>query len=102
MGYDWITCYYPLPDAQAQDIDFQTKSLNCQFDCYEVSREGRLLLPRYDNSNNLFGKADMLHHGIIQIYGEWNVDRNMWFCYNLEFVKGQLKSLYHTKPFWKE
>lgn len=102
MGYDWIKCYYHLPDIQAQDLDFQTKNLNCRFDCYEVSKEGRLLLPRYDDNNCEFGKADMLHHGTINIYGEWNIDRNMWFCYNLEFIKGQLKSIYSVKPFWKE
>lgn len=99
--YDWIKCDYLLPDPQSQDLDYQTKNLNCQFDYYEVSRDGRLLLPRYDDSNNLFGKADMMHHGTINIYGECSIDKNIWFCYNLEFVKGKLNKVYSVKPFWK-
>lgn len=44
MGlFDTVYCEYPLPDAGHQDLDFQTKDLDCLMETYTISRDGRLL-----------------------------------------------------------
>ena len=44
MGmYDNIKCKYPLPDAAAQGVDFQTKDLECTLAEYEITEDGRLI-----------------------------------------------------------
>jgi hypothetical protein len=44
MGlFDTIYCQYPLPDARHQDLDFQTKDLECLLDTYTITPDGRLL-----------------------------------------------------------
>ena len=45
MGlFNHVRCRYPLPDAEAQDLLFQTKSmLDLQLATYEVTPDGRLI-----------------------------------------------------------
>ena len=44
MGmFDNLRCEYPLPDAAAQNFDFQTQSLDCLLDDYVITKEGRLV-----------------------------------------------------------
>jgi hypothetical protein len=44
MGmFDTVTCEYPLPVAEHQDFEFQTKDLECLLDHYAITREGRLI-----------------------------------------------------------
>lgn len=45
MGlFDTIHCEYPLPDARHQDLEFQTKDLECLLSNYTITRDGRLVL----------------------------------------------------------
>ncbi len=50
MGlYDNVRCRYPLPDREAQDFQFQTKSTPAPYlDNYEITEDGRLLHEAYD------------------------------------------------------
>jgi hypothetical protein len=50
MGlFDNVHCRYPLPDAEAQDWEFQTKSTRAPYlDNYEITEDGRLLHEAYD------------------------------------------------------
>lgn len=52
MGmYDYITCKYKLPieiDSHHQDHWFQTKSLGCDLDYYEIREDGSLWQEDYD------------------------------------------------------
>lgn len=44
MGmFDTITCEYPLPVAEHQDLEFQTKDLENLLDHYAITHEGRLI-----------------------------------------------------------
>lgn len=44
MGmFDNIKCEYPLPEAEAQDLHFQTKDFDCQMENYTITKEGRLV-----------------------------------------------------------
>ncbi|MGH7489484.1 MAG: hypothetical protein ACREMY_28365, partial [bacterium] len=44
MGlFDTIHCEYPLPDPKHQDLEYQTKDLDCLMDCYTITNDGRLL-----------------------------------------------------------
>ena len=50
MGlYDNVRCRYRLPDPEAQDLEFQTKSIPAPYlNNYEITEDGRLLLQAYD------------------------------------------------------
>lgn len=46
---DRVRCRYPLPDPEAQDLEYQTKSMPMPYaDNYLVTPEGRLLCEDYD------------------------------------------------------
>src|SRR5437879_9395134 len=48
-AYDHVHCEYPLPDGEAQDLDYQTKSMPAPFsENYLVKRDGQLLHEEYD------------------------------------------------------
>ena len=50
MGlFNYVRCRYPLPDAEAQDLLFQTKSmLDLQLATYEVTPDGKLIQVAYN------------------------------------------------------
>lgn len=50
MGlFNHVRCRYPLPDPEAQDLEYQTKSMaDLRLDNYVVTPEGRLLHEDYD------------------------------------------------------
>jgi hypothetical protein len=40
MGlFDTVYTEYPLPDARHQDLEFQTKDIECCLDTYTITRE---------------------------------------------------------------
>jgi hypothetical protein len=41
--FDTITCEYPLPVAEHQNLEFQTKDLESLLDHYTITRDGRLV-----------------------------------------------------------
>jgi hypothetical protein len=50
MGlFDRVRCKYPLPDPEAQDLEYQTKSTFSPYlENYVITPEGRLLKEEYD------------------------------------------------------
>lgn len=50
MGvYDNVRCKYPLPDAEAQDLEYQTKSTFAPYlENYVITQDGRLLKEEYN------------------------------------------------------
>ncbi len=50
MGlYDDVRCKYPLPDPEAQDFEYQTKSTLAPYlENYIITPDGRLLKEEYD------------------------------------------------------
>jgi len=44
MGlFDTVKCKYPLPNPKHQDLEFQTKDLECLLGEYTITADGRLL-----------------------------------------------------------
>jgi hypothetical protein len=50
MGmFDRVRCKYPLPDPDAQDLEFQSKTTPAQWlDDYIITQDGRLLHEAYE------------------------------------------------------
>jgi hypothetical protein len=50
MGlFDNVRCKYPLPDPEAQDLEYQTKSTFAPYlESYIIAQDGRLLKEAYD------------------------------------------------------
>lgn len=47
--YDHVRCKYPLPDPEAQELEYQTKSTLAPYmDNYIIAGDGRLLHEEYD------------------------------------------------------
>ena len=96
MGmFDRIHCEYPLPDSDAQNLEFQTKDLDCSLTDYDITKEGRLVehhwdyeatpedeLPYKDSENELMRfvgsirrvegshrVVDTNYHGMLRFYG---------------------------------
>jgi hypothetical protein len=72
MGmFDTLYCDYPLPDAELQREDFQTKDLYCLMDTYRITNDGRL---KYEedsviNGGRLSIAAHYIEpHGILRFY----------------------------------
>jgi len=113
MGlFNYIRCGYPLPDAEAQDFEFQTKSLPEQaLDYYEITADGRLLHEAYEmrveeNSEAPLGfycHRENCHWEPDDFTGELEIHTSclrpdgtgLWFSYIFEFENGQVVGLQH-------
>ncbi len=103
MGmFDHVRCYYPLPDAEAQDAAFQTKDLACALDDYSITREGRLVLhaKRYESQEDEASPLGfrlvvvqewdecLLYHGDLRFYDRLEGE---WYEYVARFSAGKLQ-----------
>lgn len=77
MGmFDDLKCNYPLPNPKHQDLDFQTKSLECMMTQYLITEDGRLVwidryFPDHDDTDRKKLKTreiDRNYHGDIVFY----------------------------------
>lgn len=95
MGlFDTIHCEYPLPDARHQDLDFQTKNLECALDMYTITREGRLVR----RARHGWGAGAVLDrdvewplHGDIRIYTSVKTEEPPWVEYVVRFTHGRVE-----------
>src|ERR1700761_8929468 len=93
MGmFDYVKCEVPLPDGWVPHELLQTKDFDCEMVTHLITREGRLMLERidethivpkeerpYPNEDGLLGMCGMLRtvtslhdsnfHGIFNLYG---------------------------------
>ncbi len=68
MGlFDTVTCEYRLPTPAHQDLEFQTKDLECLLDHYVVTRDGRLIR-RGSELRGLERDVEWPFHGDLCIY----------------------------------
>jgi hypothetical protein len=69
MGmFDTVTCEYPLPNTAHQELEFQTKDLECLLDHYTITKAGRLLR-RFGALGELTGETiEWPYHGKLTIY----------------------------------
>lgn len=52
MGmFDDLTCKYPLPVEGANELDFQTKDMDCLLTKYELREDGTLWVETYDTED---------------------------------------------------
>jgi len=78
MGmFDTIICKYPLPGTQPELIkDFQTKSLDCTLDYYQITEDGNLIR----TSDSEYEKGNIDHFtGTINFYNS-NICSAGWGC----------------------
>ncbi len=96
MGmFDNLRCEYPLPDKEAQNEEFQTKTFNCFLDLYIITKDGDLIL--YSLKQN---PVKLLFHGDIIFYtsmGKSEKGDFKWFEYCARFSEGKLKWIKQNK-----
>lgn len=97
MGtFDWLRCEYPLPDAAAQDLDFQSKDTPAQdYANYIITADGRLIekdslvdLPPLPLGSPAWGvmrrqatvDVDANFNGDLSFYAEGDSDEWFEFC----------------------
>src|SRR5436305_2154048 len=89
MGlFDTIHCEYPLPDARHQDLDFQTKDLECFLDHYTITYDGRLVLQARRRGLGPDRDIEWPIHGDIRMYT--SVDK-AWIEYVVRFTHGRVE-----------
>lgn len=69
MGlFDTVKCEYPLPNSLHQDLEFQTKDLECLLDHYTITRDGRLVRHHRPGGRGPERDIEWPLHGDIRIY----------------------------------
>ena len=118
MGmFDELRCRYPLPVAGANELVFQTKSLDCALDCYEIDAYGGLRHQEYDLEDHsdptktglarLAGMATRVNQrwvpesltGEVRFYGttDGSWSGASWLEFSAYFVAGRLTELHQIK-----
>jgi len=97
MGlFDTVTCEYPIPNPVHQDLEFQTKDLECLLDHYVITRDGRLIR-RASEGRGLERDIEWPLHGDLRIYeldpekGEGLVE------YTVRFTHGRVEWIRRLK-----
>ncbi|MFL6235554.1 MAG: hypothetical protein ACJ76N_20630 [Thermoanaerobaculia bacterium] len=90
--FDTVHCEYPLPDARHQDLDFQTKNLECALFTYIITREGRLIRRAWSRSGEKQNPdVEWLLHGDIRIYTSVKTEEPSWIEYVVRFTHGRVE-----------
>src|SRR5262245_1886337 len=100
MGmFDTIRCEYPLPDPRHQDLEYQTKDLDCALFHYKITRVGQLV--RLAGRGQWGPDRDVVWplHGDIRIYTHEKSLEPPWVEYEVRFTHGSVEWI---RPFEKE
>ncbi|HEY2292624.1 MAG TPA: hypothetical protein VGM86_18135, partial [Thermoanaerobaculia bacterium] len=94
MGmFDTVHCKYPLPNSRHQDLEFQTKDLECLLGQYTITRGGRLVW--HARRGRWGGGPDRdiqwPLHGDIRIYTSVKTEDPSWVEYVVRFTHGQVE-----------
>lgn len=90
MGmFDEIRCLYPLPLAGANERKYQTKSMRCAMDEYEIREDGTLWLEVYETED----RSDPNAKGLMRCVGMLTRVNKRWvqesdFTGAIEFCTG--------------
>lgn len=101
MGlFDELLCAFPLPDPEAQDLVFQTKSLDACLEAFLITKEGRLHLVTKGGvwvngasateamaTIGATRQADDFHGDIYFYSGD---GKGSWYEYRARFTEGEL------------
>lgn len=93
MGmFDTIHCEYPLADARHQDLEFQTKDLECLLCHYTITRDGRLLLHAKGGKRGLDRDIEWPLHGDLRFYTSIkDSGESVWVEYGARFTHGRVE-----------
>ena len=100
MGlFDTIRCDFPLPDPRLQDVEFQTKSLECAMLRYTITADGRLLrhpggglFDEPPRSPTLEKDVELPIHGDIDMHEAWSpAPVKEWVEYTVRFTHGRVE-----------
>jgi len=91
MGlFDTIRCEYRLPNPAHQDLEFQTKDLECLLDDYIITIDGRLIRLA-SGLRRLTRDVEWPFHGDIRIYGEDPERKDELVEYTVRFTRGRVE-----------
>ena len=91
MGlFDTVRCEYPLPDARHQDLEFQTKDLECALGSYTITRGGRLIRHPWRGGRGPDRDIEWPIHGDLRIYTSLRdtSEDSEWVEYAVRFTHG--------------
>ena len=101
MGFfDYVYSFYPLPDTEAQNLEFQTKSFDRCLESFLITRDGRLhsIPSRKEFFNErpfeeevpelALDAEDTEYHGDVYFYTR--EEGGAWYEYVARFTEGQL------------
>src|SRR3954451_23376017 len=94
MGmFDTVYCEYPLPDARHQDLEFQTKNLECALFTFTITRDGRLVRRAWRGWRGDSPDSDVewLLHGDIRFYTSVKTEEPSWIEYVARFTHGRIE-----------
>lgn len=117
MGmFDELNSVYPLPYPDANLLTYQTKSLNCQMDLYQIREDGTLWFQDYDiedksdpNATNPFDQLcgcmtrvnkrwqAVDFTGEVRFYSSFSRDWSDWIEWSAYFVGGLIRELHLVK-----
>ena len=92
MGlFDIIECEYPIPDDRYQNLQFQTKDLECLLDHYTITRDGRLMRHAKRESHGPEQDVEWPYHGDICIYDSDPDKAHQLLEYVVRFTHGHVE-----------
>ena len=91
MGlFDEVKCAYPLPDAEHQEREFQTKDLESLMDRYTITHDGRLVRHARPGRGGPSRDIEWPVHGDVRIY-DFDRDRDERIEYVVRFTHGRVE-----------
>ncbi len=94
MGmFDTVYCEYPLPNPRHQDLEFQTKNLECALFTFTITRDGRLVRRgrRGWGRDSPDSDVEWLLHGDIRFYTSVKTEEPSWVEYVARFTHGRIE-----------
>lgn len=94
MGlFDTVRCEYPLPDSRHQNLEFQTKKLDCLLLRYTIRRDGTLVRHAGEGAFGSGPERDVEWpiHGDISIYTSIHSEDPSWIEYVVRFTHGRVE-----------
>jgi hypothetical protein len=87
--FDTLRFEYPLPDSRHQDLDFQTKDLECLLDNFTITRDGRLIRNVWRAGEGFTSGTEWPFHGDIRFYT--SAEDKTWIEYVARFTHGHVE-----------
>ena len=93
MGmFDTIHCEYPLPEPRHQDLEYQTKDLECLLARYTITSDGRLVLHVRQGRGRPDGDIEWPLHADLRFYtSDHSVEPHVWIEYVARFTHGRVE-----------